>query len=95
MKSITILKRLEKNAAEKKINKNTSAYRLIVKACELGEPTIRTCWTSGIGRFVKNMDYTDDVCKMLALINVQFDRGNDAPRGGLTGNFVRIKNFAK
>lgn len=27
------------------------------------------------------------------LLRVQYERGNDAPRGGLTGNFIRIKNF--
>lgn len=93
MKTTTILKRLEKLASEKRVNKTTSAYKLIVAACNEGNAIIRPCWTSGSGRFCSNMDYTKDTCHLLDLLRVRYERGNDAPRGGLPGNFIKIKHF--
>lgn len=93
MKTTTIIKRLAKLASEKRVNKTSAAYKLIVAACNKGDAMMRPCWTSGSGRFCKNMDYTADTCLLLDILRVQYERGNDAPRGGLTGNFIRIKNF--
>ena len=95
MKANTILARLARLASEKRVKKNTSAYRLVVSSCETGRALIRPCWTSGSGRFCSNMDYTDEVCRLLDLLRVQYERGNDAPRGGLTGNYVKIKHLEK
>lgn len=89
MKANTILKRLEKV----NVSKNSAAYRLIKNTVSEGKNFIRTCWTSGSGRFCKNLDYTNEVIRILSAINVKFEFGNDAPRGGLTGNFVKILNF--
>ena len=93
MKANTILSRLEKLASEKRVNKNTSAYKLVMAACKNGSDVIRPCWTSGSGRFCSNMDYTADVCRLLDALRVQYVRGNDAPRGGLPGNFIQIKHL--
>jgi len=51
---------------------------------------IRPCYTSGHGRFVTNMDYTCEICRLLDLLKVKYEVGNDAPRGGQTGNFIKI-----
>lgn len=95
MKAKTILKRLEKLVSEKRVNKNASAYKLIATACQMGNAVIRPCWTSGTGRYCSNLDYTNVTCCLLDMMHVQYERGNDAPRGGLTGNFVKIKNLVK
>ena len=93
MKATTILKRLGKKADEKRVNRTSSAYKLVKTACETGNGFIRPCWTSGHGRFCKNMDYTADVVIILGLMNVQFGAGNDAPKGGKCGNYIKIKHF--
>ena len=51
---------------------------------------IRPVWTSGRGRFCKNMDYTRDICAVLDALRVKYETGNDAPRGGLTGCYIKI-----
>lgn len=52
--------------------------------------TIRPVYTSGKGRFISNMDYTYDTCKILDLLGIIYETGNDSPRGGKTGNFIKI-----
>lgn len=93
MKAATILKRLEKLASEKRVNKTSSAYKLIVSVCQTGNAVIRPCWTSGKGRYCSNLDYTADTRCLLEMLRVGYEFGNDAPRGGLTGNYIKIKNF--
>ena len=51
---------------------------------------IRPVWTSGRGRFCKNMNYTADICAVLDALRVKYETGNDAPRGGLTGCYIKI-----
>lgn len=53
---------------------------------------IRPVWTSGRGRFCSNCDHTRDICTVLDLdvLRVKYETGNDAPRGGLTGNYIKI-----
>lgn len=93
MKVTTITKRLAALVAAKKVQKNSSAYRLIIEACETGRALVRPCWTSGRGRYCSNLDYTAAVCRLLDALRVQYVQGNDAPRGGLHGNFIQIKHL--
>lgn len=87
MKKATIEKRLQKV----QVNKCTSAYKLVAEWLKKdGNAVIRPCWTNGSGRFITNSDHTDDLCRLLNALRVRYTRGNDAPRGGKTGNFVQI-----
>lgn len=87
MKKETIQKRLEKA----NVNKTTSAYKLLTNwLSKEGNDIIRTCWTSGRGRYTSNMDYTADFERLLTTLRVRYERGNDSPRGGLTGNYIKI-----
>lgn len=87
MKKTTI----EKRMANVQFNKGTSAYRLVAEWLKKdGNAVIRPCWTNGSGRFIRNSDHTDDVCRLLNALRVRYVLGNDAPRGGKTGNFVNI-----
>lgn len=73
--------------------KGTSAYKLIISLVEGGTKStnkLRTCWTSGSGRFTSNLDYTTDTFSALNKMGLPCTKGNDAPRGGQTGNFVEI-----
>lgn len=75
------------------INRNTKGYQLAKELLTYGG-TIRPCWTSGTGRFCKNMDYTNDTIDVLKHAGLKegkdFVCGNDAPKGGKTGNFIRL-----
>lgn len=51
---------------------------------------IRPCTTSGRGRFTTNLDYTADVCRLLDQLKIKYISGNDSPRGGKTGNCIKI-----
>lgn len=93
MKRETIAKRLEKM----NVCKGACAYKLVraLVTRENRSNVIRPCWTSGAGRFCKNLDYTADVRRLLKALRVSFVEGNDAPRGGLTGNFIKINYLEK
>jgi len=86
MKTTTISNRLNKRFNG---SKSSFAYKATQSVIE-GERLIRPCHTSGSGRFTSNLDYTEDVCSILNLLGVKFEQGNDSPRGGKTGNFVKI-----
>jgi hypothetical protein len=73
-------------------NKNIGEYRLVKDWIERShvQKVIRPCYTSGRGRFTRNADYTPGVGKILTLIGVKFEAGNDAPKGSPTGNYYNI-----
>lgn len=85
----TLRKRL---ANRYKKNKNFGEYRLVRDWIEQSHirKEIRSCYTSGRGRFTKNMDYTPGVGEILTLIGVKYEMGNDAPKGSPTGNYYKI-----
>jgi hypothetical protein len=89
MKKETLRNRLAKRFTG---NKNTGGYRLVKDWIERShvQKQIRPCYTSGSGRFTKNMDYTPGVGEILTLIGVEFEAGNDALKGSPTGNYYNI-----
>lgn len=95
MKTTTLAKRLEKSS----VNKSSIACKIVKDLIENTNKTycvgtkdskIWTCYTSGKGRFLRNMDYTNDVIKLFTELKLKFTTGNDAPRGGATGKFVKL-----
>ena len=94
MKAITFQKRLENRYTG---SKNSKAYQIVKDLISGTNKTymvygnvIRPCATSGRGRFTSNIDYTKDTENLLNLLGIKFERGNDSPRGGLTGNYFKI-----
>lgn len=94
MKTSTIKKRLEKRYTG---SKSAKAYRIILDIINGTNQTrmvngnlIRPCQTSGSGRFTTNLDYTKETENLLTLLGIKFESGNDAPRGGLTGNYIKV-----
>ena len=95
MKATTLQKRLDNRYQG---SKNTIAYKIVTDVINktnksyriFREDIIRPVTTSGSGRFTTNLDYTRDVESLLDLIGVKYVSGNDAPRGGATGNFIKI-----
>lgn len=51
---------------------------------------IRPVYVSGAKRFASNQDHTLAITRLLDLLGVKYESGNDAPRGGLTGNYIKI-----
>ena len=94
MKATTLQKRLEKRYTGAK---NCKAYQVAQDLINDTRNTymihgrrIRPVSTSGSGRFTSNLDYTSQIEGILELLGVKFTSGNDAARGGLTGNFIKI-----
>lgn len=94
MKASTLRKRLDERY---KGSKTSIAYRIVSdlingtnKTYKVYDYTIRPCHTSGKGRYTSNLDYTKPTEAILNLIGLKYKSGNDAPRGGLTGNFILI-----
>ena len=94
MKTKTLNSRLEKRYTG---SKSAKAYQIVKdlidgtgKSYMVVGNIIRPCHTSGSGRFTTNLDYTNDTAAILRLIGVKFESGNDSPRGGKTGNYIKI-----
>lgn len=51
---------------------------------------IRPVIVQGSGRFTKNADYTADICRALDACGIKYETGNDAPRGGACGTFIKL-----
>jgi len=87
MKKETIKRRLKKA----NVNKCSASYKLLVNWLNAeGNNVIRPCWTSGRGRFTTNLDYTQQLANLLTSLKVRYTVGNDAPRGGKSGNYIKI-----
>lgn len=94
MKATTIKKRLD---AKYNGSKNAQAYRIVTdlinetpKTYRIYGNVIRPCYTSGSGRFTSNMNHTSEVARILDLIGVKYTQGNDSPRGGECGAWIKI-----
>lgn len=94
MKASTLKKRLE---SRYKGSKASKAYKIVkdlihgtTKTGMVYDYTIRPVHTSGSKRYTSNLDYTKDVEKLLRTLGVKFKSGNDAPRGGKTGNYIIV-----
>lgn len=98
MKTSTLKNRLEKRFTG---SKTRMCYKIIVDIIENTNKSymiqwsenpivIRPVYTLGSGRRSTNQDHTLAVTQLLDLLGVKYETGNDAPRGGLTGNYIKI-----
>lgn len=91
--STAATKRLVKSS----VLKNTVAYRIVYDLIQgtniegriLGG-VIRANYTSGSGRYTSNMTHGYAVARLLTEIGIEFVEGNDSPRGGETGHFIKV-----
>lgn len=67
----------------------TKAKELVMKFLADGQ-IIRPCFYSGTGKYCKIMEHTSAVKMILELAGVQYEHGNDAPRGGRIGDFIKV-----
>lgn len=93
MKQITILKRFEKNRKDLRGVAREVVEQLAgikTRKWYFNGSIIRPCWTSGSGRFTTNLDHEGTICAALDLLKIKYQTGNDAPRGGATGKYIKI-----
>jgi len=93
MTTSTLQKRLAKFTGSKTSIAYQVAKDLVTgenKSCKVFGKIIRPVHTSGNGRFTSNLDYTNDCIFMFTFLKIKFEIGNDSPRGGLTGNYIKI-----
>ena len=95
MKTSTLKSRLAKLT----VQKSTIAYKIIIDVIEGTNNSgrvfgneVRPVYVLGSGRRSKNQDHTEAVTRILDALNVKYEAGNDSPRGGLTGNFIKVKS---
>lgn len=98
MTTTTLNKRLEKL----NLTKQSKVYQIINdlingtnKSYMIYGNIIRPCHTSGSGRFTTNLDYTEDLCICLNRLGLRYKAGNDSPRGGKTGNYIKLLTTIK
>ena len=89
---------LQNRLAKLEINKSTVAYKVLADLANGTTKTymikngniIRPVYVSGSKRFASNQDHTYAIEKILIALKLKYEFGNDAARGGLTGNYFKI-----
>ena len=69
---------------------NYACVNRLLTAALTRDPLIRTCWVSGSGRFTSNQDHHEQTKRMLKALGLGYTEGNDSPRGGLTGQWIKL-----
>lgn len=94
MKATTLQNRLAKRYTG---SKSAKAYQMVSdlinqtnKTYMVKDSVIRPCYTSGSGRFTSNQDHSLIVSSLLNLLGIKYETGNDAPKGGATGKYIKI-----
>ena len=70
------------------ITKCSKVHDFLVELRENGHAY--TGYYRGHGWRTSATDYTNDVCFQLDKLGIAYETGNDAPRGGVHGNYVKI-----
>jgi hypothetical protein len=83
----------------KSVNKTTKGYKFAKELLMNRKGCIYTCHHSGSGRFTTCLDYTKDTINVLELAglkkDIDFIVENDSPRGGKTGNYIKLTYIGK
>lgn len=56
---------------------------------------IRPCYTTGHGKRTKNSDHAVAVRSFLQNLGLTYEHGNDAPRGGRTGEWIKPHGWGR
>ena len=75
-----------------KINKNSIVFSDINNFIYSNSNNyfIRPVYSTGSGRYTRSVDLTYEIKDILNKIGVEYIDGNDAPRGGKLGNYIKI-----
>ena len=86
----TKIEKLQQAAAAQRGN----VKKALESLCNSSDGTVATGWYTGSGRHTKAVSVTNEVADILRSLNIAFERYNDAPRGGVGGEKVRITSPA-
>ena len=92
MKKETLQKRIEDKLYTKS-GKLQKKYEDVITILLHPERKFRPCCWTNKGRSLR--DYRMNVTEGLRLISIDFESGNDAPRGGLNGNYIVLTSKGK
>lgn len=88
-KRTSLDKRIEKLVATKELSKNSIVYKWLIHLKSNDE--LRPVYTQGQSwKHSSLVDKEIELKRALRLLSIDFQSGNDAPRGGKTGVFVKI-----
>jgi len=102
------MKQMTKNSALKRLNnltilsddnlrpisKRSLIYQTIANVIE-GENFIRPCYSTGSGKWTRNVDNTWNFEAALRRMNFEFTSTNDSPRGGMLGKLIIVTTKIK
>ena len=94
MKTLEKLQKADKNNLVTK--KDGSLKIRVVKAIKdyrNGDCKFYTHYYSGSGRFTTVLE-NDNIYWVIKLLGYKFEKGNDAPKGGKTGEFIKVSKRA-
>lgn len=93
-KITVIAKKLQKLITAKQLNKNSLVYSWVsnMKTDDVFRPVFSQGKT---WKFSSLTDKTKELTDLLDKLGVAYEIGNDAPKGGKTGVFVKIKTIIK
>jgi len=98
MKTVTInsaQKKLNKLVESKQISKTSIVYGWVNDFIN-GEKEFRTVYSQGTSwKYSSLVDKTQEFRNILDKMGIEYIVGNDAPRGGRTGEFVKITTKIK
>lgn len=87
-------KRIGKLVKAKRLSKNSLVYKTLV-ALETGE-LVRPVYSQGsTWKHSSLVDFTVGLRAALDLMGVEYEVGNDAPKGGKTGAYVKVTTKIK
>lgn len=87
-----------KNATKKilltKKGEINKTIKSMIENCKLDGNKIRTGYYSGSGRFTSKHSAQSTITDLLKAQGYKYTTGNDAPRGGADGEFVKVSKIA-
>ena len=86
-----LIEKLNQLANEKKVSRNSLSYKSAYEAIQNPNTKVRTGKSFGSGRYSSSSMWTDAVISIFNRIGAKYETGNDAPKGGRSGEFVIVK----
>lgn len=94
MKTLEKLQKADKsNLVTKKDGSLTKRTIEAIKGYRNNGGKFYTHYTSGSGRFTTVLS-NGNILILIKLLGYKFEEGNDSPRGGQTGNYVKVSKVA-
>jgi hypothetical protein len=89
-RATALSKRIDNLVTAKKLSKTNTLYGWL-KSLKTNE-VLRPVYSQGSSwKHSVLIDKSKELTDLLTVLGVEFETGNDAPRGGKTGYFVKIK----